>query len=220
MHHCDPADDHSDRRGVCLVLSAPSGAGKSSVLHALTQQDRSLVNSVSVTTRHPRAGERDGVDYSFVSEEQFAETVRMNGFLEHATVFGRRYGTPRRTVEALVASGRDVALDIDWQGWRQLRAAMPDDSVGVFLLPPSLTVLNDRLRGRRSDDAAEVERRMDAAKQEISHWYEFDHVVVNEDLSTCIAEVRAVLRAARCTTRRSLGMARLAQAMADASPNQ
>ena len=208
--------DGAARRGVCLVLSAPSGAGKSSVLHALTREVGGLANSVSVTTRRPRTGERDGVDYHFLSSNEFEEQVRIGALLEHATVFGRGYGTPRSAVEETLASGQDVVLDIDWQGWRQLRAAMPDDSVGVFLLPPSLAVLSDRLRGRGSDEVAEVERRMVAARREISHWREFDHVVVNDDLTLCVAEVKAVLQAARCTTRRSIGAARLADAMARA----
>ena len=206
-------DSALQRRGLCLVLAAPSGAGKSSVMHGLMESEPGLTSSVSVTTRHPRAGERDGVDYTFLSEARFEEMVGLGALLEHATVFGRSYGTPRRAVEALLASGRDVALDIDWQGWRQLRAAIPDDTVGVFLLPPSLAILDSRLRGRGSDALVEVERRMIAAREEISHWQEFDHVVINDDLSICIAEVKAILRAARCTTGRSIGVARLAGSM-------
>ena len=203
----------AERRGVCLVLAAPSGAGKSSVLRALVEAENGIAVSVSVTTRQPRVGERDGLDYTFLSQTQFDEMVRLGTLLEHATVHGRSYGTPRPPVEALLASGWDVALDIDWQGWRQLRAALPNDSVGVFVLPPSLPILNARLLGRRSDDAAEVERRMAVARQEISHWHEFDHVIVNDDLSRCVGEVRAVLQAARCTPPRSLRLARLAHSM-------
>jgi guanylate kinase len=133
--------------------------------------------------------------------------------LEHANVFGRGYGTPRAPVEAALAAGRDVALDVDWQGFRQVKAAMPDDTVGVFILPPSLDILDSRLRGRGSDDAAEIDRRMRAAREEISHWSEFDHVVVNDRLDVCVGTVLAILAAARCTTARSLGAAALAEAM-------
>jgi guanylate kinase len=139
--------------------------------------------------------------------------VQDGDLLEYARVFGRGYGTPRRPVERALAAGRDLALDIDWQGWRQLKAALPADSVGVFLLPPSISALEARLRGRGSDDPAEVERRMQAARAEISHWAEFDHVLVNDDLPACVAAVRAVLAAARCASTRSLGAARLASEM-------
>lgn len=125
-------------------------------------------------------------------------------------VFGRGYGTPRAAVEARLAAGQDVVLDIDWQGWRQLRAALPDDVVGVFILPPSLEQLEARLRGRGSDADAEVARRMEAARGEIAHWSEFDHVLVNDDLAACVAAVASILVAARCAVRRSVGAARLA----------
>jgi guanylate kinase len=155
----------------------------------------------------------EGVHYYYKSDAAFARMVAEGALLEHATVFGRGYGTPRAPVEAALAEGRDVALDIDWQGWRQLRAAMPADSVGVFILPPSMAVLEARLRGRGSDDVAEVARRMQAARDEISHFSEFDHVLVNDDLENCITAVRGILWAARCTIARSLGAAELARAM-------
>jgi len=204
------------RRGVCLVIAAPSGAGKSTIVRRLLEQDSGLVASVSVTTRAPRVGEQEGVHYYYRSEAEFQRMAACGDLLEWALVFGRGYGTPRDRVAAVLAEGRDVVLDIDWQGWRQLRAALPADSVGVFVLPPSIGALEQRLRGRGSDDAGEVARRMAAARAEISHWSEFDHVLVNEDLDACVAGVRAVLQAARCTTARSLGVARLAQAMSGA----
>jgi guanylate kinase len=206
------------RRGVCFVVAAPSGAGKSTITRALLAREPALFLSVSVTTRAPRSGEAEGVHYYYKSEAEFARMAADGALLEHANVFGRGYGTPRAPVEAALAEGRDVALDIDWQGWRQLRAAMPGDSVGVFILPPSMDVLESRLRGRGSDDAAEVARRMRAARDEISHFVEFDHVLVNDDLERCIEAVRAVLCAARCTIARSLGAADLAHAMLGADP--
>jgi guanylate kinase len=153
------------------------------------------------------------MDYYFTTDAAFARMVQEGDLLEHAQVFGRGYGTPRRPVEQALAAGRDLALDIDWQGWRQLKATLPADSVGVFVLPPSIPALEARLRGRGSDDPAEVERRMQAARAEISHWAEFDHVLVNDDLPTCISAVRAILAAARCASARSLGAARLASEM-------
>ena len=206
------------RRGVCFVVAAPSGAGKSTITRALLAREPELFLSVSVTTRAPRAGEVEGVHYYYKSEVEFARMAAEGALLEYANVFGRGYGTPRGPVEAALAEGRDVALDIDWQGWRQLRAAMPSDSVGVFILPPSMDVLETRLRGRGSDDRAEVARRMRAARDEISHFSEFDHVVVNDDLEACIAAVRAVLGAARCTVDRNTGAAALARAMVQTGP--
>ncbi len=195
------------------MVAAPSGAGKSTITRALLAREPALFLSVSVTTRTPRGGEAEGVHYYYKSDAEFARMAADGELLEHATVFGRGYGTPRAPVEAALAEGRDVALDIDWQGWRQLRAAMPADSIGVFILPPSMEVLEARLRGRGSDDVAEVARRMQAARDEISHFSEFDHVLVNDDLESCVAAVRGVLWAARCTIARSLGAAELARAM-------
>ena len=203
----------ADRRGLCLVVAAPSGAGKSSVVRGLLAIDPAVLPSVSVTTRAPRPGEVDGRDYVFTNMTAFETMVADGALLEHAMVFGRGYGTPRAPVEANLAAGRDVVLDIDWQGWRQLRAAMPGDTVGVFILPPSLALLEDRLRGRRSDGEAEVARRMQAARAEISHWQEFDHVVINDDLADCTATVASILVAARCCLARSTGAAALARSM-------
>ena len=202
------------RRGLCLVISAPSGAGKSSIVRGLLAANPDVTASVSVTTRAPRASEVDGRDYFFIDMADFLAMAADGALLEHATVFGRGYGTPRAPIEACLAGGRDVVLDVDWQGWQQLRAAMPGDVVGVFILPPSLTTLETRLRKRGSDAAAEVARRMQAAREEISHWGEFDHVLVNEDLAACTAAVSSILVAARCTLARSLGAARLARDMA------
>lgn len=196
------------RRGLCLVLSAPSGAGKTAITRALLAEDPGLIPSVSVTTRAPRAGEVDGVHYHFRDQATFDALVASGGLLEWAQVLRRHcYGTPRAPVEQALAAGRDVVFDIDWQGHRQLRDALPGDVVGVFILPPSLAVLEQRLRGRAGDDAAEIARRMDLARAEISHWPEFDHVVVNDDLSRAVADMRAVLHAARLATARQAGLA-------------
>ncbi len=193
------------RRGLCLVVSAPSGAGKSSVTRALLASETRLSLSVSATTRAPRAGEREGVHYFFRSQPQFDVMIAGGELLEWASVFGRTYGTPRAPVEAALAAGRDVLFDIDWQGHRQIRAALPADTVGLFLLPPSHLELDARLR-RRGDDAVEITRRMDAARAEMSHAGEFDYVVVNRVFEEAVAEVRAILHAARCAVSRQAGL--------------
>ena len=195
------------RRGVCLVVAAPSGAGKSTITRALLATEPALSLSVSATTRAPRPNEQDGVHYHFRSPSEFAAMAERGDLLEWATVFGRSYGTPRAPVEAALASGRDVVFDIDWQGHRQLRAALPGDVVGVFVLPPSLAALQSRLQGRGGDSPAEIERRMAAARGELAHWAEFDHVLVNHDLAEAVAAVRAVLHAARCARARQPGLA-------------
>lgn len=190
------------RRGLCLVIAAPSGGGKSTIANALRASDKNLAHSVSVTTRVPRPGEVEGVHYFFRDEAGFAAMAAAGELVEWAHVFGRSYGTPRAPVEAALAAGRDMVFDIDWQGHRQLRAALPGDVVGVFVLPPNLGVLEQRLQGRGQDDAAEIRRRMDAALDECSHWAEFDHVVINENLDRAVAETRAVLEAARTAVAR------------------
>ena len=195
------------RRGLCLVLAAPSGAGKSSLTRALLTAEPELSLSVSVTTRAPRPGEQDGVHYHFRHQPTFDAMVAGGAFLEHATVLGKHsYGTPRAQVEAVLAAGRDVAFDIDWQGHRQLRAALPGDVVGVFILPPSLAALEARLRGRGDESEAEIARRMARARDEISHWAEFDHVVVNDVFDEAMAALRAILHAARGATPRQVGL--------------
>jgi len=195
------------RRGVCLVLAAPSGAGKSSVCRALLASEPDLTQSVSATSRAPRPGEVEGDHYFFRTVEAFQAMVAAGEMLEHAEVFGRFYGTPRAPVEAALAAGRDVLFDIDWQGHRQLRAALPGDVVGVFLLPPSLPELERRLHGRGQDASEEIARRMAAAQAEISHWAEFDQVLVNDDLPATIAAARTVLHAARLARHRQLWLA-------------
>ena len=199
------------RRGVCLVIAAPSGAGKSTIAGALCATEPELKHSVSVTTRPSRAGEVEGVHYYFRTREEFDAMAQAGALLEWADVFGRGYGSPRAPVEDWLAAGRDMVFDIDWQGHRQMRAALPDDVVGLFVLPPSLDVLEQRLRARASDDPQEIGRRMRAARDEIAHWDEFEHVIVNADLDRSVHEARAVLQAARLRTPRQYPVRRLVE---------
>ena len=196
------------RRGVCLVIAAPSGGGKGAITQALLQVETELFLSVSVTTRRPRGDEQEGVHYHFLDQARFDAMVEAGTLLEYARVFGRNsYGTPRTPVLKALGAGVDVIFDIDWQGYRQLRTALPDDVVGVFLLPPSMAELERRLRGRGTDTSAEVAQRMTTARSEISHWVEFDHIVLNDDFPTALAAVRAILQAARLRTDRQTGIA-------------
>jgi guanylate kinase len=196
------------RRGVCLVLSAPSGAGKTAITDALLTSEPGLRRSVSVTTRLARAGEIDGVHYHFLTDLEFQRAEAAGDLLEWARVLQGThvYGTPRAPVEQALAAGEDIVFDIDWQGHLALRQALPADVVSVFILPPDLPTLRARLVNRAGDDAAEIERRMRVARDEISHWAEFDHVVVNDDLPNAIVAVRAVLQAARLATARQVGL--------------
>lgn len=198
------------RRGLCLVLAAPSGAGKSSIARTLLQSDPGLRLSISTTTRPKRPGETEGVHYFFRSEEEFAAMVAGGELLEWAEVFGHRYGTPAAPVKAALATGADMLFDIDWQGHRRLRAALPSDVVSLFILPPSLAALEERLR-QRGDDRAEIARRMAGARAEISHAPEFDHVLINHDFAAAVAAVAAVLEAARLASARQTNLAALLQ---------
>ena len=194
------------RRGVLLVLSSPSGAGKSTIARLLLESDTGIEMSVSATTRPIRSGEVDGRDYHFVDNARFDAMVAEDAFLEWAHVFDRRYGTPRARVEAVLAQGRDVLFDIDWQGTQQLHAKMRDDLVRVFILPPSMAELGRRLNSRGTDSAEVIAGRMERAAAEISHWAEYDYVLINEDASACLAEVRSILAAERVRRARRIGL--------------
>lgn len=195
------------RRGLMLVLSSPSGAGKTTISRALLTTDDHLTMSISVTTRQPRPGEVHGKDYFFVTEAGFQAMAKGGELLEHARVFDNFYGTPRGYVEEQLAAGRDVLFDIDWQGTQQLKASAGGDLVSVFILPPSIVDLEKRLRGRAQDSEEVVQRRMSRASDEMSHWPEYDYVVVNRDVDQSIAQVRAILLAERLRqTRRASGL--------------
>lgn len=194
------------RRGLLLVLSSPSGAGKTTLAKHLLAADPGIAMSVSVTTRRPRTGEVDGKDYFFVDDRRFTTMRDEGALLEWARVFDNHYGTPREWVEAAVKSGRDVLFDIDWQGAQQLAEKMPGDIVRVFILPPSGAVLEERLRNRNQDPPDVVARRMAAASAEISHWAEYDYVVINADLDESLAGIRSILTAERLKRERLSGL--------------
>ena len=186
------------RRGLAVILSSPSGAGKSTMARRLMAWDATLSFSVSATTRPPRAGEAEGVHYYFRSREQFGRMVLDGEMLEHAEVFGNHYGSPRAPVEAALAAGRDVIFDIDWQGGQQIRnSTLGRDVVSIFILPPSIAELERRLRERGQDAPAVVAKRMAKSEAEISHWAEYDYVLVNEDADACEARLKTILTAER-----------------------
>jgi guanylate kinase len=194
------------RRGLMLVLSSPSGAGKSTIASRLLGLDRELVMSVSCTTRPRRPGESDGKNYHFIDLERFNVMVEDGALLEHAKVFGNYYGTPRAQVYELIENGRDVLFDIDWQGTQNLKAVARAEVVSVFILPPSTAELERRLEKRAQDSADVIAGRMAKASEEISHWAEYDYVVVNDDLETALASVCAILNAERLRRERQPGL--------------
>lgn len=194
------------RRGLMLVLSSPSGAGKSTLARALLETEDHLELSVSVTTRPPRPGEVDGTHYHFITEKTYQGLLAEGGLLEHARVFDNYYGTPKGPVEKSLARGNDVLFDVDWQGTQQLRETARDDLVSIFILPPSVQELSRRLTTRALDPVEVVRARMSRALDEISHWSEYDYIIVNDDLNRSIADVRAILRAERLRRARRTGL--------------
>lgn len=194
------------RRGLMLVLSSPSGAGKTTLSRRLLINDGNVAMSISATTRPIRPGEVDGRDYFFVSQEKFEQMVKAGEFLEHAQVFGHHYGTPKQPVLEGLAAGRDVLFDIDWQGTQQLRQQVREDVVTIFVLPPSRDELERRLRARAQDSSEVVARRMAKANDELSHWAEYDYVVVNEELNYAQVQVEIILRAERLKRARQPGI--------------
>lgn len=194
------------RRGFLLVLSSPSGAGKTTISRAVVQQEHNLRLSVSVTTRLPRTGEVEGEHYYFVTQERFKEMVANDELLEHATVFGNSYGTPRAPVMSALEGGVDVISDVDWQGTQQFKDRARDDLVSIFILPPSREALRERLQKRGQDTPDVIEDRMAKSSEEMSHWPEYDYVIVNEDLDDSVRQVRAILDAERKRRTRQVGL--------------
>ncbi|HEU4958407.1 MAG TPA: guanylate kinase [Sphingomicrobium sp.] len=204
----DPTSPQSSRRrrGLLIVLSSPSGAGKSTISRMLLEADPHITLSISATTRPMRPGEAEGVDYHFVDQIEFQRMVADGEFAEWAPVFDYHYGSPQAPIKAALREGRDVIFDIDWQGTQQLHAAMGEDLVRVFILPPSMAELDRRLHERGTDSDEVIAGRMQRAAAEISHWAEYDYVLINEDMDECLSEVRAILAAERLKRWRQAGL--------------
>ncbi|MDY0884025.1 guanylate kinase [Dongia soli] len=203
------------RRGLMLVLSSPSGAGKTTISRRLLSLEPSLTLSVSATTRPKRRGEVAGVDYHFVDPTEFNLMINRGEFLEYAKVFDNYYGTPRKAVEEILGRGSDVLFDIDWQGTQQLAQAARDDLVSVFILPPSTRELEQRLRARAQDSAEVVAHRMSKAADEMSHWAEYDYIIINENIDLSVARVQAILTAERLKRQRQIGLAQFVKGLRD-----
>jgi guanylate kinase len=201
------------RRGLMLVLSSPSGAGKTTLSRRLLEADSALELSVSVTTRPPRPGEVEGRDYRFIDRARYDAMVKGGDLLEWAEVFGHCYGTPRAPVEAAIAAGRDVLFDIDWQGTQQLGANARSDLVSVFILPPSIDELERRLRSRAQDDDAVIHARMTKAADEMSHWAEYDYVVINHEIEQAFRDVQSILAAERLRRERQIGISEFVRSL-------
>ena len=204
----DAASDQPTRtrRGLLIVLSSPSGAGKTTISRLLLEADPEIAMSVSATTRPKRPGEVEGTDYHFVDDGEFDRLIHVNDFVEWAPVFGYRYGTPKAPVKQALREGRDILFDIDWQGTQQLHSAMGEDLVRIFILPPSMAELERRLRARGTDSEEVVAERMQRAASEISHWAEYDYVLVNADQSACLADVHSIVAAERLKRARQIGL--------------
>ncbi len=195
-----------NRRGLMLILSSPSGAGKTTLSRLLLENDDDVTLSVSATTRSPRPSEKDGVDYHFYSASRFKEMVELNEFIEHATVFGYSYGTPRKLVEETLAGGFDILFDIDWQGTRQIKKKLGEDVISIFILPPSINDLEKRLKTRAQDSDEVVKSRMSKAKDEITCWAEYDYVLINDNIDICLVQLNSILMAERHKRGRQLGL--------------
>ena len=212
-------NDLNKKKGVMLVLSSPSGAGKSSICKSLMSLDKNLSLSVSTTTRKKRPNEKSGEDYIFVSTEEFENMLSNNNFLEYANVFDNYYGTVKSLVDNKINNGQDLIFDIDWQGAQQLREKMRENVVSIFILPPSKKELERRLKSRGQDSDEVVKKRMDGASAEITHWAEYDYVIINEDLNKSVNAVLGILKAERIKRIRQVGLAEFVRSITD-DPSQ
>ncbi|MGR3540796.1 MAG: guanylate kinase [Hasllibacter sp.] len=202
------------RRGLLIILSSPSGAGKSTLARRLLEWDPSISFSISATTRPPRPSEVPGRDYFFKTDGEFLEMVEKGEMLEHAVVFGNRYGSPAGPVAEALAAGHDVLFDIDWQGGQQVRnSALAKDVVSIFVLPPSIAELERRLKARGQDEDEVIARRMERSRDEISHWAEYDYVLMNDDLDRCAREIEAIVTAERLKRARQVALAEVVRAL-------
>jgi guanylate kinase len=195
------------RRGFMLVLSSPSGAGKTTLARHVLEAETDLELSISVTTRPQRVSEKEGKDYFFVNETEFHHLVQTNQFLEHAQVYGHHYGTPKASIEKHLKKGKNILFDIDWQGTQQLKQVSTGDLVSVFLLPPTMGALAERLRKRAEDSEEVIQKRMNKAAEEMSHWAEYDYIVINNNLEESIYAVKSIIQAERLRRRRQFGLA-------------
>lgn len=195
------------RRGLMLILSSPSGAGKTTIGRRVIAEDENSIMSISMTTRPARPGEQDGIDYHFVSQRLFEDMIDQDMFLEHAKVFNHYYGTPRQPVEKALKKGKDVVFDIDWQGTQQLKQSSRDDVASIFILPPSTEELERRLVNRAQDSADVVSKRMSKAADEMSHWPEYDYIIINKNIDESVDYVHSILKAERLRRKRQLNLA-------------
>ena len=206
---------NQQRRGLLIVLSSPSGAGKTTISRKLMEADPTIGMSISATTRSPRPGEEDGRDYHFVTEEAFQHLVDEGELAEWAYVFDHRYGSPKEPIKDALKAGRDILFDIDWQGTQQLETAFGNDLVSIFILPPDMTELERRLRDRATDSEEVIQGRMRRAAGEIVHWNEYDYVLVNDDVETCLEEVKAIIVAERLRKHRQPYVSDLARQLVE-----
>lgn len=208
------------RRGVMFVIEAPSGTGKTTVIKKLLEQDKKLNWSVSVTTRQPRTGEKEGVDYYYVSDAEYDKLLREDAFYEHVdSQYGSRYGTLRSEVDGFINVGQDVIFDMDWEGLRQMKAKAPDDVVSIYLLPPSIKELRRRLEGRSTDSKEIIEKRMNLVLEKMQHWTEYDYVVICDDVDQTVDTIRQIFSAERMKRVRQTGLIEFTQKLVDEVKN-